>query len=98
MPANLLYVLQSTSAASNYSRYRNPDFDTLMERAANETDLSARAEALRTAELIAMAEQPIIPLYFGANKNLVGPRVAGWLPNPTDVHLSRYITVEKPHG
>ncbi|MHB1205697.1 MAG: peptide ABC transporter substrate-binding protein [Rhodospirillaceae bacterium] len=95
---NFLYILQSSSTGSNYSRYHNKDFDGLMDQAAATADTAKRAEILHAAESIAMAEQPIAPLYFAVNRNLVAARVKGWLPNPTDVHLSRYLTVEAPHG
>ena len=93
---NFLYILQSSSTGSNYSRYRNPAFDGLMEKAAVTTDLAARAGILREAETIAMADQPIAPLYFAVNRNLVRSCVKGWLPNPLDVHPSRYLSVEAP--
>lgn len=93
---NFLYILQSSTVGSNYSRYRNPAFDALMDKAAVTTDLVARAGVLREAEAIAMADQPIAPLYFAVNRNLVRARVKGWLQNPTDVHPSRYLSVEAP--
>lgn len=93
---NFLYILQSSSTGSNYSRYHNPVFDSLMEKAAVTTDIAARAGVLREAEAIAMADQPIAPLYFAVNRNLVRTRVKGWLQNPTDVHPSRYLSVEAP--
>ncbi len=93
---NFLYILQSSSVGSNYSRYRNPAFDSLMDKAAITTDLAARAGILRDAETLVMADQPIAPLYFAVNRNLVRARVKGWLQNPTDVHPSRYLSVEAP--
>lgn len=93
---NFLYILQSSSTGSNYSRYHNPVFDGLMDKAAVTTDIAARAGVLREAEAIAMADQPIAPLYFAVNRNLVRTRVKGWLQNPTDVHPSRYLSVEAP--
>ncbi len=93
---NFLYILQSTSAGSNYSRYHNPAFDGLMDKAAVTTDVAARAGILRDAETLVMADQPIAPLYFAVNRNLVRTRVKGWLQNPTDVHPSRYLSVEAP--
>ena len=95
---NFLYILQSSSVGSNYSRYHNAAFDQLMDRAAATADTAARANVLREAETIAMADQPIAPLYFAVNRNLVRARVKGWLQNPTDVHPSRTLSVEAPHG
>jgi oligopeptide transport system substrate-binding protein len=93
---NFLYILQSSSAGSNYTRYHNTNFDRLMDQAAAAADIAARARTLHEAEALAMADQPIAPLYFAVNRNLVAKRVKGWLQNPIDVHLSRYLTVEAP--
>lgn len=95
---NFLYILQSSSVGSNYARYHNAAFDQQMDRAAAAADTALRAEALREAESIAMADQPIAPLSFAVNRNLVRDRVKGWLQNPTDVHPSRTLSVETPHG
>lgn len=93
--SSFLYVLQSDSVNSNYSRYNNPAYDALMTRAAAMENASARAELLRQAEEIAMRDLPIIPLYFGVTKSLVSQRVIGWRANAVDVHLSRYLSVVK---
>ncbi len=88
-----LYVLESASFRSNYSRYNNPEFAGLLTKAAAMENAGARAELLHRAETLVMADQPIIPLYFGVTKNLVSQRVAGWRANAVDVHLSRYLSV-----
>ena len=91
--AAFLYILQSTTQASNYSRYHSDAFDALMTRAAQTADGAARAALLGEAEQLVLADQPIIPLYFGTAKNLVAQRVTGWQPNPLDTHLSRYLNI-----
>ena len=90
-----LYVLQSSTVNSNYSRYKNPAFDELMARAANEPDAKKRAELLRDAEATALKDQPIIPLFNGVTRNLVGAHVKGWVPNPVDFNLTRYLSVSR---
>ena len=91
--SSFLYVLDSGTAASNYSRYRNPAFDTYLARAASLENAAGRAALLRQAEALAMNDQPIIPLYFGVTKSLVSQRVIGWRANPVDAHLSRYLSL-----
>jgi ABC-type oligopeptide transport system substrate-binding subunit len=91
--SSFLYVLQSSSVNSNYSRYRSAAFDGAMNKAANMENAGARAQLLRQAEEIAMTDQPVIPLYFGVTKSLVSQRVVGWRANAVDVHLSRYLSV-----
>jgi len=91
--ATFLYVLQSSSVNSNYSRYRNPAFDDLMARAAQAGEGTARATLLQQAEKLAMGDQPIIPLYTGVTRNLIAKHVSGWQPNPLDFYPSRYLSL-----
>lgn len=90
---SFLYVLESASFRSNYSRYNNPAFAGLLGKAAATEIAGARAQLLHDAEAMIMNDQPIIPLYFGVTKNLVSQRVAGWRANAVDVHLSRHLSV-----
>ncbi len=91
--SSFLYVLDSNTTASNYSRYKNPAFDTYLARAAALENAPARAALLHQAEDLAMKDQPIIPLYYGVTKSLVSQRVIGWRANSVDVHLSRYLSL-----
>lgn len=93
-PASFLYVLQSTSVNSNYARYRNADFDRLMSAAEAQPDGAKRIALLREAEKVAMADQPIVPLYHGVTKNLVAARVSGFTVNAQDFYLSRYLSLK----
>ncbi len=93
-PASFLYLLQS-GVASNYSRYSNPAYDALLTKAAKTGDRKARSELLHQAEAIAIADMPILPIAFGVSKALVAPQVKGWHPNASDVHLSRYLTIDR---
>lgn len=96
--ANFLTVLASDSVSSNYARYDNPAYDNLLGEAQQTAQPAARAELLQQAEGIMLADQPVIPLYFGATRNLVAARVTGWKGNPVDVHLSRFLGVGSSPG
>jgi oligopeptide transport system substrate-binding protein len=50
-----------------------------------------RAAYLAQAERITLTDAPIAPIYFYVNKNLVNPRVGGWVDNLVDHHRSRYL-------
>lgn len=91
--SSFLYVLDSSSTSSNYSRYRNPAYDALLKKAANMENAAVRADFLHQAEETLMRDQPVIPLYFGVTKSLVSQHVIGWRANAADVHLSRYLSV-----
>lgn len=94
--ATFLYVLRSNAVNSNYSRYRNAEFDRLMTEADGEPDGVKRIELLRKAEARAIADQALIPLYFGVSRNLVSSRVTGFTANPLDFYPSRYLGLRSP--
>ncbi len=93
--STFLYTLQSTTVNANYARYNNPVYDALMIEAGQTADPVLRADLMRQAESIMLADQPIIPLFNDAGKYLVAPHVKGWQDNPVEAHLSRYLSVER---
>jgi oligopeptide transport system substrate-binding protein len=90
-PMTFLYLQQSATGMQNYSDYANPAYDALLAKADNEPDALKRAAFLTEAERIMLDDAPIAPIYFHVNKNLVSPRVTGWVGNITDLHRSRYL-------
>lgn len=91
---NFLYLMDSSTGPLNYAGYASGEFDRLMAEASATADLSARAELLRQAEAVAMADLPNIPIYYYVSKNLVAPRVKGWVDNTKDIHRTRWLSVE----
>lgn len=85
--------LFKTDNPSNLTGYSNPNFDHVVSLAENEPESVARREYLEKAERIAMADFPVIPLYFYVSKHLIKPSIAGWENNVMDIHLSRYLSV-----
>ena len=92
---NFLAILHSRSSNSNYARYFNAAYDQLLDHAAATSDAAERAATLAKAEVLMLSDAPIAPLFHGVSKNLVGTHVAGWVDNPRDVHLSRYLKVDR---
>jgi oligopeptide transport system substrate-binding protein len=91
---NFLYLLETRTGANNYGRYSNPEFDRLMLEAEVTADLQKRGELMRKAEALAMADQPVIPIYHYVSKNLVAKKVQGFVDNPKDIHRWRYVTLK----
>jgi oligopeptide transport system substrate-binding protein len=77
---------------NNYGRYSNEEFDNLLNQAASEQDLTARAGMLHRAEEIAMDEFAAIPIYWYVSKNVVKPYIQGFVDNAKDIHRNRWIT------
>ena len=97
-PQNFLFLFEGGAGKLNYPRWSNPDYDRLMQAAADETDLRARAETLADAERLLLREEPVIPLLFYELKTLVSKRVKGWRDNLLDRHLARYLSIEPASG
>lgn len=90
---NFLYLLETRSGPQNYGRYSNARFDELMAQSAITADLTARAEMLAEAEAIAMADQPVAPIYYYVSKNLVSSAVQGWESNAKDIQRTRWLSL-----
>jgi oligopeptide transport system substrate-binding protein len=88
---NFLFLFQSTSGQMNYTKYENPEYDALMQRASITMDLSARAKILRQAEQLMLDDHPVIPLFFDASRRLVTGNLRGYEDNVLDYHLTRYM-------
>jgi oligopeptide transport system substrate-binding protein len=46
------------------------------------------------AEHLMLEDAPIAPVYFYINKNLVSPRITGWVDNLVDHHRTRWLCVK----
>jgi oligopeptide transport system substrate-binding protein len=87
-------MLSAGSAVGvNASRYSNPAFDALLARATQEVDLTRRAAILREAEALALADQPVAPVYYLVGRRLVSQRTSGFVDNPRGLYPSWYMTV-----
>ena len=79
---NYLSVFYSKNPAPpNYTRFSNPRFDELFERAIREDNDSIRYSLYRAADQIVMNEAPVVPLWYDKAVRLVQPGVIGFVPN-----------------
>ena len=62
-PSNLLECAYSTNG-NNSSRYKNPEYDALLDKAANETDAKTRFGYLHRAEELLLKDTGVIPLMY----------------------------------
>ncbi len=77
----------------NQSRYANPGFDELLRQASQQVDLEVRADILRRAETMVLAESPVAPVYFLVGRRLVSTRVSGFIDNPRGLYPTWLMSV-----
>jgi oligopeptide transport system substrate-binding protein len=87
-PYTFLQYLKSDFGI-NLPRYRNPEYDRLLNEASQQVDPAQRRARLEAAERLALSDHPLMPLYFYVNKHLVKPEVRGWYDNVMNVLYSR---------
>lgn len=92
---NFQYLFETKSAQMNYGKFSNPDYDRLMAAADVEKDGATRARMMKDAERIVLDQHGLIPMWFLTNRNLVSPRVTGWVDNANDIHRARYLCTKE---
>jgi peptide/nickel transport system substrate-binding protein/oligopeptide transport system substrate-binding protein len=90
---NFLFLGESSNKALNTPNFNNPQFDALMQAAANEPDPEKRSALLHQAEQLFLNEQPYLVLLAYASHNLVSKKLVGWETNVIDHHPGRYISI-----
>jgi ABC-type oligopeptide transport system substrate-binding subunit len=93
-PVSFLDLFRSGDPLNN-TFYADADYDALLDRAAGHAG-GQRLELLHQAETRLLRDTPVIPLYYYVSRHLVDPRVQGYVDNPRDVHLSRYLDLGEP--
>jgi len=78
---------------ANLPGYSSEEYDSLMQRAAEQVDLDRRRLWLEEAERVLLSDHPVIPLYFYVSKHLVSPNVIGWGDNVLDYHYSQHLSL-----
>ena len=87
----------SSDSSFNYTGYADENYQKLLKAAETAGSPDQRMRQLARAEARLMSQQPIIPLYYYVSRHLVQPRVRGYVDNPMDIHLSRYLSLaEQP--
>lgn len=91
-PSFWLLNLQSELSNLNLTQYHSDTYNALFNKGWYSLDMAERAAFFYEAEAYAVADQPIIPLYFGLTRRLVKPEIEGWVDNPRGIHPSRWLS------
>jgi ABC-type oligopeptide transport system substrate-binding subunit len=95
-PTNFLNLMRSDQLGANYGGYADPQYDDLLRRAEASADLAVRAQLLQAAHRRLLQAAAIAPVWVGPSRNLVSPRLSGWVDNVNDVHPKRWICLREP--
>lgn len=79
---------------TNESRYNNPEYDALIQAAAQELDLTKKLEILRQAEDMVIADLPIIPVYSYANVVAVQDHIDNFIMDTSGLIKFEYMTLK----
>ncbi len=91
-PYNFLYLLLCDAGPMNWPKYCNPEYDALIEKAANTLDMDERARLMSEAEQIMLNDHPVAPIDFSTHRNLVSRRVTGFEDNIQNLHPTRWMS------
>jgi len=92
---NYLSVFYSKNPAPpNYTRYSNPRFDALFEKAIAETNDSLRYKLYRQADQVMIDDAPVVPLFYDEVVHLVQPNVQGFPPNALNLLELRRVKMQ----
>lgn len=91
---NYLSVFYSKNPAPpNYTRYSDPVFDRLYERALEETNDSARYRLYQEMDQRIMDASPVVPVWYDEVVHLINPWVRGLTPNALNLLELRRVDI-----
>ena len=86
--------LFTTESSYNWTDWKNPAYDRLLESAATALDAAKRDELFQQAEALLLEEAPVAPVFVGAQTYLLHPAVKGWTPAPLVFRRFQHVWLE----
>ena len=91
---NYLSVFYSKNPAPpNYTRYKNPHFDTLYEQALTEKNDSVRVKIYQRADQLMIKDAPVIPLWYDMIIRFAKPYIKNLIPNSLNLLELRKVRI-----
>jgi peptide/nickel transport system substrate-binding protein len=92
---NYLSVFYSKNPAPpNYTRYKNPEFDKLFEKALEETNDSLRYKLYQQADRVMIDDAPVVPLWYDESIHFIQPNVKNFDANGLNLLELRRVKIE----
>lgn len=81
-------------APPNYTRYNNPAFDALYARSMTQPD-SIRWAMYRQMDSMAIADAPLVPLFYDQLMHFTQNNISGFSSNPMNLIELKYVRINK---
>lgn len=96
---SLFYSKNFAPVGSNYTHYKNPDFDHLFEKAIREQNTEVKKVLYQQMDQMLIDDAPVIPLYYDQVIRLVHKNISGLTTNPMNLLNLKMVkkkNTEKP--
>ena len=90
---SLFYSKNFAPMGSNYTHYKNPEFDILFEKVIREQNREVKNAMYQKMDQMLIDDAPVVPLYYDQVIRLVSKRIQGLTTNP--MNLLNLKTVKK---
>jgi oligopeptide transport system substrate-binding protein len=84
-----------TDGGNNNTGWGSNEFEDLLNKAENTTDVATRMEILSQAEQTILNDTPVLPIYWYTTNYLIRPEVKGWNPLLLNNHPFKSVKIEK---
>jgi len=89
----LAFFYGKNPAPPNYTRYNNPAFDKLYEKALQETNDSLRYELYRQMDQLIVQDAPLVPVFYDEAVHFIQPNVKGLREGGLNMLELRWVKV-----
>lgn len=92
---SLFYSKNFAPVGSNYTHYKNPDFDHLFEKAIREQNTEVKKVLYQQMDQMLIDDVPVIPLYYDQVIRLVHKDISGLTTNPMNLLNLKMVKKKK---
>ena len=82
---SLFYSKNFAPIGSNYTHYKNPEFDILFEKVIKEQNRAVKNSLYQQMDKMLIDDAPIVPLYYDQIIRLVNQNISGLSTNPMNL-------------